>query len=124
MNEVTFSAGALVIISGLLSTLVGGMVALFKLLLAAKDHEITAVTTQRDSYEKLANQSVSAMEAAVNRGRLESGQAPFTTIPPVVPQHNSPITSGQQYDADLETLKARAAAARRALGIEPGDEPV
>jgi hypothetical protein len=123
MNDVTFSAGALVIISGMLTTIVGGMVGLFRLLLAAKDHEIDSVTRQRDAYEKLAIQSVGAMEAAVNRNRKEAGHAPFDVIPPVVPQHNSPITDEQQYDANLETLKARAAAARRALGILPGEEP-
>jgi hypothetical protein len=63
------------------------------------------------------------MEAAVNMTRREAGHPPFEIVPPVVPQHNSPITAHQQYDADLETLKARAAAARRALGIEPGSEP-
>ena len=121
--EISFSPSEVTVIGGMMTVIIGGMVALFKLLMAAKDHEITALSFQRDSYEKLANQAVSAMEAAVNAHRAVSGEPPFLTIPPVIPQHHSPITMNQQFDANLETLKARAAAARRALGIPPGEEP-
>lgn len=125
MNDICFSVAGIGVMGGLLTVLSGTVMALFKLLQAAKDQQIAALTIRADSYERLAKQSVNALEAVLNARRAADHEPPMPVVPPVLPQHSSPVTVDQQADADLETLKARAAAARRALGlplaVEPGE---
>ncbi len=117
MNEVCFSVAGIAVITGLLGVLSGTVVALFKLLQAAKDGQIATLTMRANAYEHLANQSVNAMEAAVNAKLNQANYPPFTVVPPVEPEHNSPVSPDQQADADVATLRARSVAAMRALGL-------
>lgn len=117
MGDVTFSGASLVVVSGLLSALVATIVALFRLLMASKDVALNDMTNQRDSYQRMAAQSIAALELAANRARKARGEGPFQPIPPVVPEHNSPTTEGQLATAEYQTLLARATRAGRLLDI-------
>jgi len=112
MGDVTFSGGALAIITALVGALCGAIGLLFRALMASKDAGLADMTSQRNSYQRMAYQSVAALEVAANKARKSRGEPPFEVIPAVTPEHNSPVT-----------LLARASAAARELDMTLADLP-
>jgi len=121
MGEVTFSAGALAIIGTLGGLLVGTIGLLFRQLIASKDQALKDVIatkdmaiadmqSQRNSYQKMAAQSIGALELAANRARKARGEGPIEFVLPVVPEHNSPTTPAQLDAAEFHTMLAKATA--------------
>lgn len=117
MGDITFSAGALAVITALLTALSGTIGLLFRALMASKDASLKDMTTQRDSYQKMAAQSIAALELAANRARRARGELPFVPIPAVVAEHNSPTTQAQADTAEFQTLLARGTRAARMLAL-------
>jgi hypothetical protein len=119
MGDVTFSAGSLAIIAALLSALVTCIGVLFRALMASRDAAMKDMVNQRDSYQKMAAQSIAALELAANRARRARGEPAFQVIPNVVADHNSPTTEKQAAQADYQTLLARGTRAARLLDLPP-----
>jgi hypothetical protein len=69
------------------------------------------------SYRQMANDAVSKLEIAAARDRATRGDAPYVPLAPVVPEHNSPVSPGQQEAADVQTMRARLVAASLDLGF-------
>jgi hypothetical protein len=122
VGDVTFSGASIVVVTGLLTALVGTIAMLFKLLMASKDKSLQDMTEQRNSYQKMAAQSIAALELAANRARKARGEDPFRPIPSVVPEHNSPTTQVQIDTAEYQTQLARATRAARELDLPPLSE--
>lgn len=119
MGDVTFSGGALAIITALGTALVGCIGILFRALMASRDAAMKDMTSQRDSYQKIASQSIAALELVANRARKARGEPAFQSIPDVVPDHNSPPTEKQVEQAKYHTLLARGTRAARLLDLPP-----
>jgi hypothetical protein len=139
VGDVTFSGGAIGIITLLLTALTGAVVALYRAgnvaqadrytsviaakdaaflaVIAAKDQAMQDMISQRNSYQKMATQSITGLELAANRLRQSRGEGPIEFVKPVVPEHNSPTTQAQIDTAELQTLRARAVAAALVLDV-------
>lgn len=115
IDDVTFSTSGIVIITGLLGAIAAALTAVSKLLLAAKDEQIKELREQRDSFKKVADRAVSALESEAERRQIARGESPIPMIAPVVREHNSPPTERQRIAADFETLNARQVAAKLAI---------
>lgn len=125
----------LLIVGGIVSSTVGGIVFIFRLLVSRYDKQLEELKADRDGYKLLALGSVQALEKKMELVRQERGERPPAVVPPVEPRHHSPVTEAQRDTANLETLQARSRAAMIALGlpdptpelptvvIEPAPEP-
>jgi hypothetical protein len=100
---------------GLISTIA----LLFKLLMASKDKQLVDMTSARDSFKEIAEESVSNVEQVVNRIRQEKGLPEFKPLKPVVPEHASPVSRAQKDTAELQTLRAKLVAATLSLDLPP-----
>ena len=67
--------------------------------------------------EKITDSAVEGLEDLANAHLAKEGKEPFTPMAPVTPEHQSPITAGQEHDAFYRTLKARVVAARLLLDL-------
>src|SRR5678816_2719478 len=109
--DVSFSTEAMAIIGAMGTGLVGTIAMLFKQLMASKEKQLVDMTSARDSFKEMANESVSNLEVIANRGREQRGEPPFKLIAPVVPEHQSPVKEAQKQTAELQSLRARLVAA-------------
>lgn len=123
-SDVTFSTEGIVVISALLSALVGALVFIFKLLMQSQNDKFELAIKQsedaRKSYKQIAEEAV-----AVAEKRIGSKVPPVAAV---VSEHNSPPTEEQKAAAELQTLRARVTAVTKAAGLpprtsgEPGEE--
>lgn len=127
--DVSFSTESLAVVTTLVVALVGGIVAMFKMLLAAKDTHMAAkdarikeIQEDRDSYKNIADDALASLETMVNKERKRSGRTDFTKLAPVVPEQNSPISLKQRSDAKVATARARLVAAKLDLGLHARQE--
>lgn len=84
---------------------------------AFKDVQMRDLMHQKESYENMALQAITYLEIMANRERREQGTGPLPVVPPVVPEHNSPITELQQTAADMATLRARLVVVASVLNL-------
>lgn len=145
-GDVSLSTEAVIIITGLVSTLGGAIYVIFNLLMKAHDARIAdqqtqselrlkeqatqydkrleEVDSQRKSYKEIAEEAVAAVEKTAREVFQTAGKRPVLSLAPVVPEHSSPVTPEQQETAELQTMRARVTAATLALGLparEPGE---
>jgi hypothetical protein len=145
MGDVTFSSGAIVLVTGIAGVLAAAIRYVFSLsirakddqysaviaakdaqyaaVLAVKDAQFASVMRDRDAYRTLGNQAVQAIESTVNVERNKQGKPPFDQVAPVVPEHHSPVTQEQQDAADFATTRARLTAATLNLGMPVLEAP-
>lgn len=121
LATIEFSESGIAIIGALLLALSGAIVAIFKLLMLAKDSQVTDMKEQRDAFKKGYERSIELLEVEAQKQELARGGIPIPKLAPVKPEHNSPTTEKQQMSADLSTLKAREVAAK--LMLQGGKEP-
>lgn len=132
--DVTFSTEGTVVIGVLLAALVTAIGVLYRQNVASHDKALENQGKQYESqildkdntiktYKEMTSRAIGSLEVKANEILTGRGESPFTPLAAVVPRHNSPVTQRQQDDADLQTLKARAAAASLVLGIPVVDEP-
>jgi len=119
--DIVLSTEAAIAISAILTALVGAISYIFKLLMSSKDKQLEDEKSRSKSYQEIAHEAVTSLEASVNELRLVNGLQPFKVVAPVVPEHNSPVTEVQQDVADLQSLRARVTAASLFLKIAPRD---
>jgi len=136
LADVTMSVEAAIGIAGaVLVTMAGSVAFMFRQLITSHserladqkaqcDREMKAMASEKDSYKEIAAEAVDALENKVNELRRAAGKPSFPTVPPVIPEHSSPVSAGQQDTADLQTLRARVTAAVSALGLPPRDTGV
>lgn len=109
------------------TALAGAVVAIFWLLLSAKDKTLELYIKQSSEYmekqeshkkslKEIAEEAVKMMEDKQDK---QSGKTRPKKLAPVVPEHNSPVTKEQQETADLQTLRARLTAVTLAEGLPP-----
>lgn len=72
-----------------------------------------------ESYRQIASEAVECLESATNVLRETQGKPPIEPLPAVAPEHSSPVSGRQVETARIATLRARAAAAARALDPPP-----
>lgn len=111
LADVSFSTEALTIIGTMGAGMIAAITMLFKLLMASKDKALVDMTSARDSFKEIADESVTSVESIVNRMRAEKGEEEFKPMKAIVPEHASPIKQSQQDTADLQTMRARLVAA-------------
>lgn len=110
-GDVSFSTEGVMVISGLLSFVVGALVFIHKLLMQALRDQIDSGKLEVKSYKEIATEAVRAAETVVT--------PKLQTPAPVVAEHHSPTTEEQQATADLQTLRARVTAVSLAAGLPP-----
>lgn len=117
LAQVGFSTTEVIAIAtALLGALTTAVVFLFRTLMSAKDKEL-------ERANKLAEALVSKLEDAADMKLTREHKQKLRKLAPVLADSNSPPTPAAQKDADKETLKARAAAAVLALGLDPIKDP-
>jgi len=130
LADLTISTEMMVVVSGVVVALVGGISFLFTMLMtnrsselaATKEHfekELANLKSDRDSWREMAEELGVNIEKAVNRHRAAKGLEPFVAMEPIVPEHSSPVSAQQQQTADIGTMRARLVAATKELGLEP-----
>jgi hypothetical protein len=119
IRDVSYSTEEVLIVTGLIGGLVTALVAVHKLLIASLAAQLVAANARAENYAEMANAAIDNLEAAVNANRAAQGRGPTAIVPPVVAEHNSPVTEAQQHTADSATMRARLVAATAALGLPP-----
>lgn len=118
-GDVSFSASTLAVFGTVLGGVVGALITIFRLLLAAKEAQLAEIREQRDSYRKGWDRSVSLQESEKDRVLLAAGKVPIPKVAPVIAEHNSPETERQTEAAALATLLARQVATELTVQGDP-----
>jgi hypothetical protein len=127
-SDIRFTQSAVVIISMMLTALVGTITVLFRVLMQAKDAQTelllknnealnAELKKQNDMFKSMAVVAIANLEAAANIARQKAGQPPIERIAAVIPESNSPPSQEQIDEAERVTLRARLTAATMALNL-------
>jgi predicted RecB family endonuclease len=103
---------------------------LFKLLISSKDNEMKALRTEKEravlelqginkTYRELAIEAVKSAEDMANFMRVKEGKEPLVSVLPVLPETHSAPSLAQIEAAEIQTMRAKMAALKRATGQEP-----
>lgn len=120
-DDIVFSLGAIGIITVLGGMLTATIVYLFKLLIEAKDtaNSLKLKDEREESLKLMARELLENLEAVAVRHAKAEGKTMPAMLAPVVGEHSSPMTEEQKATAELQTLRARAAAAVLLLDLPP-----
>jgi len=121
--DVHFGSGELTVVGLLLSSIIGALTMIFKLLMASKDQQLTDIKAERDNYKSVANDAVRLMGEAVNRQREATGLPRIAAMAPVQPEHQSPTTEAEETTAHQATLRAAVTAAALFMGVPGRSDP-
>ncbi len=122
-SGITLNAATVGVVGVLLSSVVGALVVIFRLLMAAKDAQIAEIREQRDGFKKVADRVVTTLEAVSDKQQIDAGGVPIPKLTKPIPEHNSPTTERQLFSSDIESLKAREAAAKLKLAEHAATTP-
>ncbi len=121
--EIHFGGSELTVVGALLTGVIGALVAIFKLLMAAKDQQIADIKTSADNFKSVAADAVRMMQEEQARRRRAEGKPHVDPLAPVEPEHQSPVTEAEEATAHLATLRAAVTAAALELGVPPRSSP-
>ncbi len=121
--EVKLGGGEITVIGILLGSVVTALVAVFKLLMSARDSQLADRTAERDNYRSVAADAVRMMEAAVTKQRAAEGLPPIKPLAAVLPEHQSPVSEAEETTAHQATLRAAVTAAGLELGVPSRSDP-
>lgn len=136
LAEITISTEAMVVVGGVCAFLASGITFLFMMLTGNRtaelaslkesyERQLTSLTSDRNSWREMSEESVNRLDQAVAAHRKASHK-PGPAVKPlakIIPEHSSPITPQQQETADIATVRARLVAATLALGLEARKAP-